>query len=98
MSDERKWTALLVGERSGLLHQHGDKFHGSPERYERVDVVPMSILLELQAEVTTLRTTNDLLTSALARLRDCDWIITPLVCAELAVREIAREALKEQKP
>ena len=55
MSDERKWTALLVGEHNGLMHQHCDKFHGSPEHYERVDVVPMSILLELQAENAALK-------------------------------------------
>lgn len=55
MSDQRKWTALLTGEQNGLIHQYGDKFHGSPDWYERVDVVPMARLTEIEVENKRLR-------------------------------------------
>lgn len=35
----RSWTLLLTGKVNGCVSKVGDKFAGSPEYYERVDVV-----------------------------------------------------------
>ena len=94
----RKWKEAWQ-QADDEAYKYADELK-SLQEFCRMEIrkMPPDYVAKLEAEVTTLRTTNDLLTSALVRLRDCDWIITPLVSAELAVREIAREALKEQKP
>lgn len=52
---------------------------------------------KLVEELTLLKSENARLRTALERLRDCDWVITPLNRMD-AVREIAREALMKEKP
>lgn len=46
-------------------------------------------------EIKKLRAENKRMKVALERLRDCNWVITPLDRMD-AVREIARNALKEE--
>lgn len=79
MSDERKWTALLTGEHNGLIHEHGSKFHGSPEYYERIDVVPMSILSELQERVAELDAENKRLKE---ELKECGHGVSGESCPD----------------
>ena len=74
--DERRWTILLTGEpgdrwrgvhvTNGLAGPPGHTFPGSPEYYERVDVVPATALAERDREIERLRANADRLAEAVA--------------------------------
>ena len=54
----RKWTVLMIGENNGLLGAHGDTFQGSPEHYDRIDVVPLGHLQLLVDHIELLKEEN----------------------------------------
>jgi hypothetical protein len=62
-----------------------------PEPYPD-DLVRYSDYAALEAQVEALQRENAVFKTALVKLRDCDWVITPRDRMD-AVRTIAREAL-----
>lgn len=66
MSEYREWTLLLTGEHSGLVGEASYKFSGSPDYYERVDVVEKQRIAELEAKVARLEKESE-------RLAAEDW-------------------------